>query len=49
MLGIILAAYKEFAERVEYVADKKMKAAERVAVVFIRSVAILKIAVSKIY
>ena len=39
MLGIILAAYKEFAERVEYVADKKMKAAERVAVVFIRSVA----------
>ena len=39
MLGVILAAYKEFAERVEYVADKKMKAAERVAVVFIRSVA----------
>ena len=39
MLGIILAAYKEFADRVEYVADKKMKAAERVAVVFIRSVA----------
>lgn len=39
MLGVILAAYKEFAERVEYVADKKMKAAERIAVVFIRSVA----------
>jgi Fic family protein len=39
ILGVVLAAYKEFAERVEYVADKKMKAAERVAVVFIRSVA----------
>ena len=39
ILGTILASYKEFAERVEYVASKKMTAIERIAVIFIRSTA----------
>ena len=29
-LGVILSAYRDFAQRVEYIAAKKMTAAERI-------------------
>ena len=44
-LGIILAAYKEFAFRVEYIINKKMTAIERVSSIFMVSV----IPISKSY
>lgn len=37
-LGIILSAYKEFANRVEYITNKKLSALERVTILFKESV-----------
>ena len=37
-LGVILAAYKDFASRVEYLTNKKMTAIERISMIFMESI-----------
>ena len=37
-LGVILAAYKDFSSRVEYITNKKMTAIERISMIFMESI-----------
>jgi len=37
-LGVILAAYKDFSSRVEYITNKKMTAIERIGMIFMESI-----------